>query len=216
MRRMSSVGRLDSVDDRRKRKRVAVHWRVRLFRQPGQWVDTTTEPQQRGVLLHLPRAIQTWTAPRMPDRYPWGEFWLGGTFTPTAMPRNSQATGASHQRIRAGLQYRGLCRCHGRCCKWGKHGFDWDMMMDKLILLGIFAASGFAADSMVQVAVNFPGGCLYGPVNRTITATNDATYTAACGTGGTGQATAHAEISLLEVSASTGGSDLTDVLYQSD
>jgi hypothetical protein len=43
-------------------------------------------------------------------------------------------------------------------------------------------------------------------VNRTITATNDATYSAACGTGGTGQATAHAEISLLEVSASTGGS----------
>ena len=80
------------------------------------------------------------------------------------------------------------------------------MMMDKLILLGIFAASGFAADSMVQVAVNFPGGCPYGPVNRTITATNDATYSAACGTGGTAQATAHAEISLLEVSASTGGS----------
>ena len=41
--RMSSGDRLDTVDDRRKRKRVAVHWRVRLFHQPGQWVDTTTE-----------------------------------------------------------------------------------------------------------------------------------------------------------------------------
>ena len=40
---MSSGDRL-MVDDRRKRKRVAVHWRVRLFRQPGtQWVETTTE-----------------------------------------------------------------------------------------------------------------------------------------------------------------------------
>jgi len=41
--RMSSGARLDTVADRRKRKRVAVHWRVRLFRQPEQWVDTTTE-----------------------------------------------------------------------------------------------------------------------------------------------------------------------------
>jgi hypothetical protein len=42
MRRMSSGDRLKV--DRRKRQRVAVHWRVRLFRQPGtQWVETTTE-----------------------------------------------------------------------------------------------------------------------------------------------------------------------------
>jgi len=41
--RMSSGARLDTVADRRKRKRVALHWRVRLFRQPEQWVDTTTE-----------------------------------------------------------------------------------------------------------------------------------------------------------------------------
>ena len=42
--RMSSGIDQMAVDDRRKRKRVAVHWRVRLFRQPGtQWVDTTTE-----------------------------------------------------------------------------------------------------------------------------------------------------------------------------
>jgi hypothetical protein len=41
---MSSGDRSMAVDDRRKRKRVAVHWRVRLFRQPGtQWVETTTE-----------------------------------------------------------------------------------------------------------------------------------------------------------------------------
>ena len=41
--RMSSGIDQMAVDDRRKRKRVAVHWRVRLFRQPRQWVDTTTE-----------------------------------------------------------------------------------------------------------------------------------------------------------------------------
>ena len=68
--------------------------------------------QQRGTLLHLPRAIQTWRAPGMRDHCPWGEFWLCGTFTPTAVPCNSQATGASPRRIRAGLPYRGLCRCH--------------------------------------------------------------------------------------------------------
>jgi hypothetical protein len=33
-----------AVDDRRKRKRVAVHWPVRLLQEPGtQWVETTTE-----------------------------------------------------------------------------------------------------------------------------------------------------------------------------
>jgi hypothetical protein len=41
--RTSSGDRLDTVDERRKRKRVALHWRVRLFRQSGQWFDTTTE-----------------------------------------------------------------------------------------------------------------------------------------------------------------------------
>lgn len=76
--------------------------------------------------------------------------------------------------------------------------------MNKLIVLVIFAAAGLAADTMVQVAVRFPG-CPYGPVNRTITANHDATYSAACGSGGTGQTTAHAEVSLLEVSASTDG-----------
>jgi hypothetical protein len=77
--------------------------------------------------------------------------------------------------------------------------------MGKLLVLIFFAASGLAADTMVQAAVAFPGGCPYGPVNRTINASHDATYSAACGSGGTGQAMAHAEISLLEVSASTDG-----------
>jgi hypothetical protein len=41
---LSSRDRLIAVDERRKRKRVAVHWRVRLFREPGgQWLETTTE-----------------------------------------------------------------------------------------------------------------------------------------------------------------------------
>jgi len=40
--RMSSEIDQMAVDDRRKRKRVAVHWRVRLFRQPGQWVCNET------------------------------------------------------------------------------------------------------------------------------------------------------------------------------
>src|SRR5437764_10232292 len=77
--------------------------------------------------------------------------------------------------------------------------------MGKLIVLVIFAASGFAAETMVHLAVRFPGGCPHGPVNRTTTDSHDATYSATCGSGGTGQATAHAEVSLLEVSASTDG-----------
>jgi len=44
MRRLSSRDRLDAVDERRKRKRVAVHWRVRLFEPMGnKSVKSTTE-----------------------------------------------------------------------------------------------------------------------------------------------------------------------------
>jgi len=42
--RLSFRDRLDGVDERRKRKRVAVHWRMRLFWEPGrQWLETMTE-----------------------------------------------------------------------------------------------------------------------------------------------------------------------------
>ena len=44
MRRLSSRDRLDAVDERRKRKRVAVHWLVRLFEPMGnKSVKSTTE-----------------------------------------------------------------------------------------------------------------------------------------------------------------------------
>jgi hypothetical protein len=44
MRRLSSRNRLDAVDERRKRKRVAVHWLVRLFEPMGsKSVKSTTE-----------------------------------------------------------------------------------------------------------------------------------------------------------------------------
>jgi hypothetical protein len=44
MRRLSSRDRLEAVDERRKRKRVAVHWPVRLFEPMGnKSVESTTE-----------------------------------------------------------------------------------------------------------------------------------------------------------------------------
>jgi hypothetical protein len=42
--RVSSTDRLDAVDERRKRQRVALHWTVRLFPQyEGPPVESTTE-----------------------------------------------------------------------------------------------------------------------------------------------------------------------------